>query len=117
MKYEDLRQAAQAILASEPAGDFEMKTFATNSGSLKNVAGIPEHHRSEERAYPTVRGGWAYKTNVTIICRDTGMIDAKGRVIYQVPAGRVFIFNYLRGSAEDFDSGAILEPRMELNRA
>ncbi len=114
MKLEELKTQAQKILEIEPTGDFVHKTFSCSSGGQpRNVLKLPIVHGESEKLYSTVRNGDAYSGSITIECRDTGTKDMEGRSIYLTPAGDVFVYRYRAGSAESFDSGSIIAPKLE----
>lgn len=117
MTLDELKAAAAKILEIQPMAGFAHETFSCGSGgSPVNRVGVPEVHREDTVAYNTVRHGNAYRGSVTVECRDTGATDAKGRRIYETPAGVVFVFVYRSGSPESFDGGALREPMMEVER-
>lgn len=113
MTLDELKAAAAAVLAIQPASGYAHETFRTGSGGgPKNPLGIPEVHRDSQYQYDTVRHGGAYAGSLTVECRDTGTVDARGRTIYETPAGVVFVYVYRRGSPENFDCGYLAEPDM-----
>ena len=112
MKWDDLRAMAAKILDNRPVGPFGDKTFETGSGTLRVMEGLSIVHQSSEYAYPTVSSGPAYRTTVTVRCRDTGTQDAHRRAIYEHENGTLFVWSYDRGDEYRFDSGRIVSPVM-----
>lgn len=106
-------EAAKILAIPETVGEFENRHFNCRSGgSPRNDVGVPEVHRSDEFAYSTNNNGPAYYGHVTVLCKDTGAKDSKGRVIYITPCGKVFVFRYSPGSLYNFDSGILIAPVM-----
>lgn len=118
MKLEELKAQATAILAIEPGSGFEHHTFACRTGGRpSNKVGVPTVHEGGKFEYDTVRHGGAYSGFLVVECRDTGAKDDEGRAIYLTPTGEVFVFRYLRGSAENFDRGWLIPPVMAVTAA
>jgi hypothetical protein len=115
MTLSELKKQASAILAIEPAtGGYSHVTFTCQSGGRPlNTIGLTVVHSNEKLAYETVANGTAYSGSITIECRDTGTRDADGRTIYEVPDGRVFVYDYSHGSAMSFDFGFLSEPKIK----
>jgi hypothetical protein len=49
---------------------------------------------------------------IVVRCRETGVMDANGRPIYEAENGQVFVFWYRGSSAEYFDSGCLRAPTL-----
>jgi len=114
MNWQELQAEAKKIVANVPTGDFKDKTFSTGSGGMKVMDGLPIVHKASDFAYHTTANGPAYRTSVTIRCRDTRATDAKNRAIYECENGTLFTFCYRCGSPESFDFGWIESPVMHI---
>ena len=113
MTLDELKVEATKILSITPKEGYTHQTFSCGSGGApRNHVKIPEVARNQKYEYPTVRCGGAYSGSVTVECRDTGTLDSNGRKIYESVNGTVFVYKYYRGSAESFDSGALVSPNM-----
>lgn len=116
MTLDELKAEAVKVLALEPAEGYEHHTFSCRSGGApRNEIGLPEAHREETFAYPTAAHGSAYKGSVTVECRETGVVDADERMIYETPAHQVFVYVFRGGSPESFDRGRFENPNMAVS--
>lgn len=110
---EELKIDAKKILEiPDINGDYKNVSFRCKTGgSPSNCAGVKEVHRAVHKEYNTVRNGSAYSGEVVVLCKDTGTTDAEGNEIYITPEGVVFVCEYYPGSAYNFDSACLMEPR------
>lgn len=69
-------------------------------------------HQESAYAYNTTRYGDAYEYVNWIVCKPTGIKDAVGREVYDLPDGKKFVIDSWPGSAEAFGGTNIVPPKI-----
>lgn len=113
MTWPELRDQAQAILANTPTGDFEDITFtALRTGMFPIKVEVDIVHQCAEYAYRTQHYGDVMHCSATVRCRRTGARSAGGLEIFESQNGKLFVFRFIGGDAENLDAAAILPPKL-----
>ena len=113
MNYSDLRKQAVKILSSQPEGAFAHRSFKLRSGGIpKDCIGLDVVWKNETHAYDTQWCGSAYKGELIVSCRSTGLHDLDDREIYESQNGALFVEERDSGSPESFDSCLLTAPRV-----
>lgn len=112
MQLAELQQQARQILELTTDKE-ETNAFIVKSGGrpIDNV-GVKDFiiHQSSDFKYKTQMCGRAYESETVIQCTNTQTKDGKGRTIYLLPNGETFVWDYVGGSAMNFDRGYFEHP-------
>ena len=110
---------AQDIGPSEALGPFVLKEFITKRSGTPKVVGniiLPITAYTTKLYRDTEIQANAVSSSTFIRCRNTGLVDLDGFVIYQGENDVLFIYKYIVATeTEPWDVGIFASPRLNLN--